>query len=479
MASIKKTKNLIKINTSHQKLNSFNKNSSNQSENTNSKEDNNSNFVEKSFLADLLKCEICKNVFDLNLHIPMVAKCGHTFCKKCILEKNYESKNPNQYEECPLDNMQNIFNIESCIINLRIELLIKKIFSFYPLNSQPPQQNAAQKQIVYSKPDIKKTRAISNNHLNSHSPMNEINEEYGYKKLDMNNNNETNKKSFPKNNEINDVLISPKIEDEINLNNDNKFLFEDEKINGVIINETIETIPIFDEKSFGNVSFKEDINELFAKNNISNKKPLLNENTKKETNKNITSSNNTKKKNKKIKVEFNINKNSKNPQIPKSITTFSLTPNKNKDNKQILAYLDIKKNNHNTDREFYNENLNNGYKLNINCMDSIEKENADMTKYKNNTHRIREVYDKIPLKLNGTGYNFDFKDEKIINENIMKNKDDLLDNNNNIKNTKKRNVIVINKAKKKENQKNVKDLYINTLYCPSKKKSYFFKFNNQ
>ena len=107
MASIKRTKNIVKINNSHHKLNSFNnKNTSNQSENGNSKEDNISNYIEKSFLADLLKCDICNNLFDLNIHIPMVAKCGHTFCKKCILEKNIESKQPNQYEACPLDNMQ-------------------------------------------------------------------------------------------------------------------------------------------------------------------------------------------------------------------------------------------------------------------------------------------------------------------------------------------------------------------------------------
>ena len=134
MASIKRTKNIVQINNSNQKLNSFNKNSPNQSENTNSKEDNNSNYIEKSFLAELLKCEICNNLFDLNTHIPMVMKCGHTFCKKCILEKNLFSKQPNKYEACPLDNMQNIFNIESCIINLRIELLIKKIFFLFFIN---------------------------------------------------------------------------------------------------------------------------------------------------------------------------------------------------------------------------------------------------------------------------------------------------------------------------------------------------------
>ena len=136
MAS-KRSKNLFKLNNSNKKLSNINKNSSNQSDNTNSKDDNNSNYIEKSFLADLLKCEICNNLFDLNIHIPMVVKCGHTFCKKCILEKNFSK----QYEACPLDNMQNIFNIESCIINLRVELLIKKIFNIpsITINNQSTQ----------------------------------------------------------------------------------------------------------------------------------------------------------------------------------------------------------------------------------------------------------------------------------------------------------------------------------------------------
>ena len=480
MASIKRTKNIVQINNSNQKLNSFNKNSPNQSENTNSKEDNNSNYIEKSFLAELLKCEICNNLFDLNTHIPMVMKCGHTFCKKCILEKNLFSKQPNKYEACPLDNMQNIFNIESCIINLRIELLIKKIF-FYSsstINSQPSPQKINQKQRVYTKPDMKKTRTVTNNNnqnnrLNPHSPINNQKGEYGYKKLDTNSNH--NKKSDKKNNEINEGLTSPQIEDEMNINNENKFFFEDEKINGVMINETIDTIPIYDEKSFCNVSFKEDVNELLAKN-ISNKKPLLNDNIKKELNKNkYITQYNTKKKNKKKNLEMN--DNNQKVQLTKPITNFSLTPNKNKDN-QILTNYVKEENNNNTDRDYINiGKIENKYNLNLNDKniilenknnrDSIEKETDDMAKYKNYTHQAIAAIEKMQLNLDNPTNN-DFTEEKNINENIRKNNDDDLMINN-IKSSRNNNIIVINKSKNKDNSKNKKDLFINTQYYPSKK----------
>ena len=95
----------------------------------------------------------------------MVVKCGHTFCKKCILEKNLNIKKSSTYGACPLDNIENIFDIESCIINLRVELLIKKIF-YNISQTQSNEQNINQKQIVYSKPDIKKTKNITNNNQN-------------------------------------------------------------------------------------------------------------------------------------------------------------------------------------------------------------------------------------------------------------------------------------------------------------------------
>ena len=101
-------------------------------------------------LEDIMKCEICKSKYDYDTHRPLVVKCGHTFCKKCIIEKNALNKQSNKYDACPLDSMQNIFDIETCIINLRVEFLLKKIFNITSLSNtaQPPQQQINQKQIV-------------------------------------------------------------------------------------------------------------------------------------------------------------------------------------------------------------------------------------------------------------------------------------------------------------------------------------------
>ena len=456
MASIKKSKSSFKDNNN--KLNIFNKNSSNQNlENANNKDNNSSNYIEKAFLADLLKCEICDNLFDLNIHIPMVVKCGHTFCKKCILEKNLNIKKSSTYGACPLDNIENIFDIESCIINLRVELLIKKIFSNIS-QTQSNEQNINQKQIVYSKPDIKKTKNITNNNqniINNNYPNKNNNHvEYGYKKLEINS---------KKNYDINDNLSSPQIEEEMNINKENKFLFEDEKLNNVIINETIDTIPIFEEKSFCNVSFKEDVNELFAKNNVSNKNknPLLTENIKKEINKNkfLTNMNSKKKSNKKSN-ELDLNQKQENPKLTQN---FLSTPNKNKDN-QLKQKL-VKKSSNIYDKRNNVENKN-----------IVLEREKDLAKYNINTLKIRKKHDKIQLKMNIPlikNYNNYIIEDKNINENIIKNKDDLI--NNNLKNSNNNNLFVINKSKN-ENSKNKRDLTISTQYYPPKKIILFSNF---
>ena len=435
MASIKRNKNAI-INNINNKLKSINNNSNKQnSENLNIKEINiNSNYIEKSFLAELLKCEICNNIFDLNIHIPMVGKCGHTFCKKCIIEKHFNKKKSDQYDECPIDNMKNIFNIESFVINLRVELLIRKIFTQTNIkisSIQTTPQNMNQKKIVYKKKTKNNNNQNFNNNdmnLNFKSPnIYNKNGEYGYRKLDINS--ESNKK----NNFINDNLSSPQIEEEMNVNNENKILFEDEKVNGVIINETIDTIPIFDEKSLGNVSFKEDVNELFSKNNVINKK-LLNENIKNELNKSKNkyhANTNLKKKPQKKNTESDINQKDK---FSKTETNFWLSPNVGKDN-QII-----------------NNNYNNSNKKKVIMNSNSVGEEEDLSKYKNNTHQVRTVFDKIQLKLN---------------EPILNNYDSESNNN----------VIVINKPNNKENLKNKKDLYVNNRYLPNKKVIHFTKSN--
>ena len=259
MENSKRQQKILSIKNS-QKLN-INKNTSNHnSETVNSKDDSN-NYIDKSILVDLLKCELCDNVFDTSNHIPMVTTCGHTFCKKCILDINERNQRLNTYEPCPYDNTENIFDIETCVVNLRLELIIKKLFM------------PNQKHIIYSKPDIKKNKIHPHNNINNQKT------EFDFGK-----------------NKQEEGIINKQIEEEINFNKNN-----------ILINETIETIPIFDEKSFANMSFKEDMIDLFTKKNTANNKIPQNINTDINNDRNLN--------NKKI-TEIKINSN------------FSLTPNK-------------------------------------------------------------------------------------------------------------------------------------------------------
>ena len=386
MASIKKIKTSNQFKNDKQNINS------NNFENLmNNEEMIKNNYIEKSFLKELLKCEICENVFDLNIHIPIIVRCGHTFCKKCVL--NIHKNTFKQNYACPLDNIKNAFNIESCVINLRVELIIKKIFQ--------KEEKTIQKKIVYSKPDVKK---VNQNTLSNENYSNKKNGEFGYKKYE----------------EINDNLNTPQIEEEMNVNN--KLLFEDEKIKGVMINETIDTIPLYDEKSFENVSFKEDVNELFEKKNIMPNKYPFHLDSNKELNKNKYISNNNKNNFKKKEDESKINNNKVIKPLSKLIPNLSLTPNKNKDFK--VSNEEILENNHGyTDRN-YNPNVNENIK---------NKMIIENNKRIRNNIKISELNKllKIPKKL--------------------KNNDD---------------IIVLNKN---EEEKANKDLFSSTNNYPSKK----------
>ena len=401
MASIKKIKTSNQF-SSNKQSNYFKDNSYN-SENIKNNEENqiNSNYIEKSFLEDLLKCELCDNIFDLNIHTPIVIKCGHTFCKNCVLNI-YNNKNKEINNSCPFDNVPNAFNLESCLINLRVQLLIKKIF--YKENN-----NKNQKKIVYSKPDVKK---VNQNVLSNEAHSSKKSGEYGYKKYE----------------EINDNLNTPQIEDEINMIN--KLPFEDEKIKGVMINETIDTIPLYDEKSFENVSFKEDVNELFEKKNIiTNKKPIIPESIKREINKNKYTPNNNKRKDEEPKIKIN-NKKVIKP-LTKLVPDLSLTPKKIKESK-ISKEIPLENNYNFTDR---NINPNEYIKRQI----ILEHNNA----IKNNNIKIPELNKLI-------------KSQKKLKEN-----DD---------------IIVLNK---KEEEKTNKDLYLDIKNnYPSKKIILFSSTNN-
>ena len=202
-------------------------------------------------------------------------------------------------------------------------------------------------------------------------------------------------------------------------------LFEDEKVNGVIINETIDTIPLYDEKSFENVSFKEDVNELFERKNIPSRKPFINENIIKELNKNknITNNNNNiKKNNKKKNIDTNINKVIK--PLSKLIPNLSLTPNKNKD-----FHEDIQENNYN-----YTDRIYNGNKYNIGINPEI-KENSNEI---NNNIRVKQI-------------NKSLKTQNIYNSNDNKKTNKANTINNDLNN---KDIIIINKKEESNESKN-------------------------
>ena len=199
----------------------------------------------------VLQCDICHNNFDMNTHRPLVAKCGHTFCKHCILCKNKNII----CSSCPIDNIQYVLNIESCIPNIKLEEVIKIIF-----NIDSPKLE--QKQIVYSKPEILRNKATSKTKKLS------INEESFQEKvisLDKNKMKISNQNKFST--EYKFVHTEPMLFTNSNTNLlTNKICFDDEKINNDNINETLDAIPINEEKSILNVSFKDEMNSLFRKN---------------------------------------------------------------------------------------------------------------------------------------------------------------------------------------------------------------------
>ena len=216
----------------------------------------------KNQIQALLKCDICNSNFDLNIHIPMVVKCGHSYCKKCI----YNGGNKSSYGICPIDNIHHVLGIESCIPNLKLELIIKKIFN-------------------YTEPKITEKKIICFNHeikLNSNSS-----EKDGDKFFRSNSGN---KKYFTNTEEIFPKILTDKknktitnfkinkdkpnnlklynndnvdVIEELNVISDDKIKFDGEnKIN----DDSIETIPLNDDKSNANISFKDEFNELLNKN---------------------------------------------------------------------------------------------------------------------------------------------------------------------------------------------------------------------
>ena len=200
-------------------------------------------------VENVLQCDICHNNFDMNTHRPLVAKCGHTFCKHCIL-CNHQNTN---FSSCPIDNIQYVLNIESCIPNIKLEEVIKIIFN---INSP-----LLDKKIVYSKPEILRNKVKSKTKkINEDSSLQE--------KIICLDKNKVRISNQQFSNEYKYVNTEPIIFD--NKKNNiisSKVSFEGENIqNENINNESLDAIPINDEKSILNVSFNDEMNSLFKKN---------------------------------------------------------------------------------------------------------------------------------------------------------------------------------------------------------------------
>ena len=305
--------------------------------------------IDKSIIEEQLKCPICNNLYDTENHYPFVIKCGHTFCKQCIISNNSYN--------CPIDNTLNSFELH--IKNIQLGIIINKLLCSYNSKTMPKQ-----KQMVYIKPDIKRNKNSNyekeeevNNNINNEIPNrirgksnNQRFRNSDYKIYDNNFKNspvykKSTKKSsknsiIPKNIINENNIIYTKKENILNLhqfsnknildeningiidgkkdefekeNNEENFKFEDEKISDMLINESIETIPIKEEKSFTDLSIREEFNDLLTKNEIYKKRIVLNNNNNINKNEEINNNNiNYKSPCKKIIVKDNSNNNNPN-----------------------------------------------------------------------------------------------------------------------------------------------------------------------
>ena len=467
------------------------------------------NSIDKSIIEDLLKCDLCNIIFDLNKHSPLVVKCGHTFCKRCIsLKSNNIDKNTNK--PCPLDKMKNAMNIDSAIPNLKLEHIIKKLTTLnkkQKVINKPLKKGISPIKPHYSNNTINAFNNINsvvnnnnnnncinvalssnlknnndNNNTNINVNVNNINNINNKKKDNSNSNkNKNNINQKKKNNKANNInfvntmkskinsisvnninnvnnnkdlnkinniskkenppngigktmssemninLNSSRIDEEINSRND-RYIFEDD--NRGINNVTIDTIPINEERSLGDTSFRGDINELLLKSTMTKKKSITEEETITEEF-NSSSSKNLKKLNllgnqdSLNNINFNIGNNINDLTLQsqqlsqpflKPPYNFSLTPNKNKFNLQNYNQQMELNSKYNNDSSMTNqEDINS---LNIYNINNENNNNVDKRPNDNKLYQIRTVYDKIQLKLKNSSND---KDNKEKNNNIINN----------------------------------------------------------
>jgi len=254
-------------------------------------------------IKELLKCNKCKNYYDLNAHCPFITKNGITFCKKCLISKNHkqdkESYIPNLLAKLIIKEIQNLifdkinnnnFNInEKSNIMTHQKLRIKKnIFGLEEPNTEKKTETKNKKLSLLNLINSNTKYDIDDNNINyednKNINFNSNNHIINLNSINVNietiNSNEKEKKKEEKEilkNEIKDDLNINNIN---NINNDNDINKENNEIKlldekcdfGIdIINESLDAIPLNEDKSIFNMSFKKEFSELINKNNNNEK----------------------------------------------------------------------------------------------------------------------------------------------------------------------------------------------------------------
>ena len=292
------------------------------------------NMLNKSLLENLLKCDICNTLFDSSIHIPMVVQCGHTFCKNCLL-------NVKNSQFCPLDKIKDMLNFDTSIRNLKLEILIQKVF-----NITSPENIHK----IYTKPDIKKIADQKN-----------LNKLTNFEKK-----------------------IKSRLQKKFAIDDNEKKILNDSKINGNLSNETIETIPINDDKSTVTNSFQLEFADLLNSKNIENDKYNSNSITTRYNIKTININFNTRKSN-----NGNINNYSKEKEnnnidvfIQKNINNINDIKNNKSENNSAENNNNFRKNiiNNYKNNDNENNNKNNNVNNNITYVTKIKKQTITISK---------------------------------------------------------------------------------------------------
>lgn len=210
-------------------------------------------------MEEILKCDICNNKFNLENRKPLTAKCGHTYCKHCILSNKGENDS-----SCPICPNPYFLSIETCISNIKLEEIIKFVFRI------------PDKQIIYSKPDMHRRKSPDTKSIHfskeitktayRSNTMTKYPSDFRFSKKEaysLSKNPSGVMTSF----QINKMKEMDKIDHHQMLYNNlvnvrlNQFDIDEEK-NQQNISETIETIPINDDN---NQSFSDEFKELLKR----------------------------------------------------------------------------------------------------------------------------------------------------------------------------------------------------------------------